>query len=378
MIDKFSVYGRILSNLFVYTTWKKIIAECLLLSVLFASVFSYYVNPYLAIIASSSFLSSSIVYVWSLPSSNRNYEREVLIIRNYQKVVIAVSIVSTIILVNVFSMYNFGSSTYAWFICLFSGWYWFDKWSKGIRFFDARLNYVNNYSRLRDKWESASVAFERAESYRKRNRKYMAYKYYDKSQSIYNQISSNSDAQYSKKASKAYAKACGSYKDYCKNINDSKLRNKYSQESSDYLDKARQFLSKRVCSSCGGTYDSDSMYRSLDDMGFENGFYCSNCYSKNYGSSTTSSNYTKSSSSNKDDSDSSDSSESTQNSYNERVINCMDVLKINMDPNEIDEEIINKNYREMVKKHHPDVGGSQEKFKEIQEARDVLLDFVNA
>lgn len=52
-------------------------------------------------------------------------------------------------------------------------------------------------------------------------------------------------------------------------------------------------------------------------------------------------------------------------------MNCYEVLGVSKDASQSD---IKKAYRDLVKVHHPDIGGSEEKFKQISEAYEILSD----
>ena len=53
----------------------------------------------------------------------------------------------------------------------------------------------------------------------------------------------------------------------------------------------------------------------------------------------------------------------------------LDLLDLKDDDN-LNEEIINKQYKKMALKCHPDKGGSNQDFIDIQEARDNLLEYI--
>ena len=52
-------------------------------------------------------------------------------------------------------------------------------------------------------------------------------------------------------------------------------------------------------------------------------------------------------------------------------MNCYEILGVNKDASQSD---IKKAYRKLVKQHHPDTGGSEERFKEISVAYETLSD----
>lgn len=369
MLEKFDLYDRFVSLLFTYTTWKKILFETFFLTVFSAVVFTNFFSYELAVIASSCFFASGIVYVFSI-GGDKSSEREVLIITNYQKAMIISSIVGSIVFVEISSVYMYGSYTVSWVICLFAGWYWFDKWNKGLRFFDSRLNFVNKYSKNNDLWESASVAFERAESYRRRDRYYMAYKWYEKSRSIYEDVKDKEESTTYVNVCKLYIQSCELFKESCKNSKDSSVREQFNSMAREKTDEARERLRTRRCSGCGGTFDAGSMYRELDDMAYEKGFYCESCYNDNF-------DYSQSRSSTSDSSG--ESSSATSSSSSDRIKDACDVLDINVSIDKLNEDIIKKAFREKVKIYHPDTSdkeNAEEKFKQVKEAKEILMNYI--
>jgi hypothetical protein len=66
----------------------------------------------------------------------------------------------------------------------------------------------------------------------------------------------------------------------------------------------------------------------------------------------------------------------------ETCINGIDVLKnfrpwhvFNLDPKTATKDDINKAFKELAKKHHPDVGGNREVFERLKKMRDSILAF---
>lgn len=275
---------------------------------------------------------------------------------------------------------------------------------------EDRDYFTDQYSSANKDWKRASVALEMALDSREENVN-QSYFWAKRAESIYEGIIEKEDRVMQREAAGAFATACGFVAaSVFTESNESYSLWKAAEKS---IQQARNLLSVRICDMCGQKKPVENCTGSLEDG--ERKVYCQRCIdrqqkknrrqashqqqetnsdgytrkdstrrnrSSNDNSSNSSSNGTNSTSrtrssnstnSNRSQDSNEDRSSVTKKNDSEQMTTeeALQVLDLKTEPNSASG--VHEAFRSKVKKAHPDMGGSEEKFREVKKAREILV-----
>lgn len=215
--------------------------------------------------------------------------------------------------------------------------------------------YTNPRSNISGEWTKGAIALERAVNHYEDENHFLTFYWADVAESTYESIMENEERKMLRNAAGEFSTAARflsiiSFADRADTM-------KYERAMKRSLNRASQYLSKRVCDSCGSVREIDKITRIINPDG-ENYIYCQAC--KQARKKSQSKERTTNSQSN-----------STDTSNIMAVEDACNVLDISQPVDT--EETVHQAYRELVTEVHPDVGGTTEQFKEVKEARDRLI-----
>lgn len=306
--------------------------------------------------------------------------------------------------------------------------------NRGRKFFGDRENYTDEYSEANVRWKRSSVALEQALSNNDKDNERRAYFWAKRAESLYESLVEEEDRIMPREAASAYSSASGFAA--ASVFTEGNHSYKLWKAAETSIGRAQELLSKRVCDNCGRKEDVTKCKGVKSDDGRV--ILCPRCYqkkkataSKSSESSTTQESRTKTktddsqksdrsrnrssssstansstgksrSRSNKSRSDSSATSRgssSSNSSSNSNYNNNRTTSDESKDQTEVhksskssitaDEALevleleearstsqVHEAFRSRVKDAHPDMGGSEEEFKKVKRAREILLDRV--
>lgn len=267
--------------------------------------------------------------------------------------------------------------------------------------------FTDKYSSANKEWERASVALEKALDSRDDSVN-ESYFWAKKAESIYEGIIEKEDRTMQREAAGMFATACGFVAaSVFTESNESYSLWKAAEKS---IQQAKNHLSVRICDICGQKKPVENCTASIEDA--ERKIYCQRCVNreqqkqrqkasqerqkrtrtnnkdkksrenkKNRGT-TNSSNKRKTSQSNTKQSSrntqSNDRNKSRQNTpmnseSNDKMSTetALEVLELDEKPKNASE--VHKAFRDKVKEAHPDMGGSEDQFRKVKKAREILV-----
>lgn len=267
--------------------------------------------------------------------------------------------------------------------------------------------YTDEFSSVNEKWKRASVALEQAIENNKQDNEMKAYYWSKRGEKLYEDIVEEDDRVMPRQAAGAFSAACGFVAaSVFTDGNESYSLWKAAEES---ISRANEYLSIRVCDNCGRKEEINKCKHIMSDDGRV--IICQRCYQKEASrqrdsnrksSRSTSSESNRSRSSNKNENKKEDknnkrtsrsrrdSGTHTGSNRKSSRSNSNEETRVHRDSRSAmteDEALemlgvdnvnssseVHEAFRAKVKDAHPDMGGSEEEFKKVKQAREVLLD----
>ena len=279
-------------------------------------------------------------------------------------------------------------------------------YGRSRKYLGEREYYTDSYSNASQDWYMASVALEKAVSYADSNKGYRAYYWASEAQSLYEEIVETEERVALREAASALSAGC-EFLSVSIFTQDSESYS-YHSAAQESFERASEFFSQRVCDNCGRRKSIDQCQTMVRDE--QKYVFCNTCREARKESSSreegqrtksserrTQSSRQKSTTSSRDQQRSATSSGSNTNSRRQKTSssggrtsgnstdNANDKGSSGMSKEEAlnvlgvsepisDSSEIHGAFRKNVKNSHPDTGGSEEEFKKVKEARQVLLD----
>lgn len=290
--------------------------------------------------------------------------------------------------------------------------------NRSRKFLGSRDYYTDEYSEANAKWKRASVALEQALDNNDKKNERKAYFWAKEAESMYESLVEEEERIMPRQAAGAFSAASG----FVAASVFTEGNHSYSlwKAAEKSIGRAQEHLKQRVCDNCGRKESVKKCKGVMSDEGRV--IFCQRCYQRKKsaasekaskkssgnrtGSKTSSS--SSSSSSNRSNSRSTRSSStrsrsgsssntsstsskgSTSGSDTGTSDNSRDQTRVHRDSRssvsrskaleilDLDEanstSEVHEAFRSQVKDAHPDMGGSEEEFKRVKEAREVLLD----
>ena len=219
-----------------------------------------------------------------------------------------------------------------------------------------------------EKWEYASILFERGVAHYDNENMLRAYHWLSTAKNEYEELSTIGSISRFKRISKEFTKAAGVL---IQSI-ETKKPNTFS-EYQRHLDLAAMYINNAICDGCGRQVSIEKIHTIVNSNGVLKKEYCGRCYFQ-YQNSTGQEwekNTQKATGWSK-------KREKTDNNQTERPNTERDEMSIkeaaeifSIEP-PFSEDKIKTAFREKAKESHPDTNGSINEFKKVKEARDVL------
>ncbi len=333
----FDIYYYIRQLLTPNQDLKYVFAESILISLIISiSYYTMYENIILPITIVTSFLLIPTILFIIIEPDKIHLEEKVLSISINRFFHISIISLTPIIVLYIFTnIFNI-------IITLFLLLYCFSLYWRSKKYISEPKFYVNIHSDISTDWYKASIYLEKGIK-QLQNKKYIrSFYWFKKAQKKYKYISENEKRISLKEGAEALSQAALFYSELT--FTDSLKSKLYYRKGDKRIKQANQFFSTRFCDSC-------NKRKHIDDVSlFEDGnIYCKFCQINRQKKTYNTNNNTESKMSRKEA---------------KKLLNISGAVT---------ESDIKSAFRKKVKQVHPDLGGSEEKFKKVQKARDILL-----
>lgn len=341
------------------------------------TLFSVYTYSYSILYLSLIFIPFILIPLvrWSLlEPENRNKGHYVMNIDS--STLILVVIVSILPLVGFGYMIDFDRAFQV--LIAFTITYVGTIFARSQKYSGERHYYTDHYSKASEKWYRASVALEQALKHADKGNKYSAYFWASKAENQYESIVETEERVMLRQAASAFSAGCRflSVAIFTKN----KRSYSFQRAAQQSFERAGEFLSQRVCDNCGRKDVIDNCNITIEEN--SKTVFCGQCYrtkQNNRQQRKHKEGYRKRKQRKKESSGKQKKKRQKRQKQQDKdrisVEKALKVLELSKPIDSKDE--IHKAFRKQVKTAHPDVGGSEEEFKRVKRAREVLLDEVN-
>lgn len=306
-------------------------------------------------------------FMW-VPPEKRKEERSVLLI--YWKEGALLLIVG-ILPLSVLVVLNY--TTVAQFCAFLIGAYVGSLYWRSSKYKGERSFYTNEHSEASTEWHQASVALEQAIKHTENENGFRAFYWSKCAENLYESVIEEEKRPTLRNAASNFSIASQFLA--VTTFTNGREEYTYHQAAHDAIDAAAEVINIRICDSCGQKSKVQNVTRIQTDS--STAIFCENCKStyeerrKHTKEERNEGSRERNRRSNQQRHHQRQNQQNTHSNDRMSVEKACDVLGLSESVNEKDE--VHSAFRDEVKKAHPDTGGSEDEFKKVKEAREVLI-----
>jgi len=229
-----------------------------------------------------------------------------------------------------------------------------------IKYVSRRNFFIDEQSNNVDLWKYGSVYFERGVTNLQRDNMYRSFYAFKKASKIYEKLEAKEDRQSIKDGANKLSEA--TYLFSRLSFVDEPIEiNRVKEKSDSYLNSANDDFQHRYCDNCNQkTHIENLILFPSENKSYE--VYCQSCVEQ-----------MKQQKRKQEQRKHNEKQQYTNEKQQYTVKQISDAFEVLNISKPLTEDKINSAYKSKVKKAHPDVGGSDEEFKKVQESKEILL-----